>query len=286
MYSNKDYSFYKGIPKEFRHLRHNEFSEWEIPPWDIMILTDQILGKGTFGTVYKAIWRGTEVCAKVSNEDVTQEQKNNLIYEFDSMTKLHHPNIVQLLGYLQEPFTIITEFASNLDLLNYQKDNKLSITNKIDISVDILRALAYLHNRKPQYIIHRDIKPTNVVITASGKAKLTDFGISKYAKEIIQSPSIEMLNLCDDVDFTQEVGTYHYMAPELKLKETYGSKIDIYSCGILLYELFEEKRFDEISYIFEKTNENLKDIIMNMLEKNPKDRMTSLKLIKYFQNIY
>lgn len=283
MYSNKDYSFYKGIPKDFKHLRNKEFSEWEIPPWDIMILTDQILGKGTFGTVYKAIWRGTEVCAKVSNDNITQEQKDNLIYEFDSMTKLHHPNIIQLLGYLQEPFTIITEFASNLDLLEYQGQHNLSNIQKINISIDILRALAYLHNRKPQYIIHRDIKPTNIVITASGKAKLTDFGISKYANSILKSSSINLLDLND---FTQEVGTYHYMAPEIKLNEFYGTKIDIYSCGILLYELFEEKRFNEETFTFEKVNAEIEKIILNMLEKNPKNRMDSLKLIKFFQNIY
>jgi hypothetical protein len=67
MFSDKDYSYYDGIPKTFRNIRDKEFAEWEIPPWELLINKQKILGEGEFGTVYSADWRKTEVAAKVIN---------------------------------------------------------------------------------------------------------------------------------------------------------------------------------------------------------------------------
>ena len=289
MFSNKNYSYYKGVPKDFKYIRNKVFGDWEIRPWDIMINVDKVLGSGQFGTTYEAIWRGTPVCAKVSNDNITEEQKALLIQEFDYLTKLHHPNIVQVFGYVSEPFAIITELAPNGSLEEYGKD--ISMEEKESIMIDILRALAYLHNRTPQFVIHRDIKPSNVVITSSGKAKLTDFGISKILNCINKSNNGSLEDLLQlenktgdvldvsltmdeniDIELTQHFGTLHFLAPEVMSTGQYNTKIDVYSCGILFREMFKEES---------ETKSKIKQVIENMTNENPQERMSALHIIKF-----
>ncbi len=179
MFSNLDYSHYDDIPKKFLHLKNKTFKDWEIPPWNLLIEKNKLLGEGEYGKVYLATWHNTTVVAKVINENVPLEQKNLFIKELDVLTKIHHPNVVQLMGYVSEPFVIVMEYLPNGELLKYVKNNSLSNKKKIEICLDILKALTYLHNRKPFSIVHRDIKPQNIVISPSGTAKLADFGISR-----------------------------------------------------------------------------------------------------------
>ena len=159
------------------------------------------------------------------------------------MTKLHHPNIVQFLGYIDNPFIIVMEYIPKGDLLT--NIPKLSKSQKINIMKDILKGLVYIHNRKPFSLIHRDIKPTNILLTNSKVAKITDFGLSKfYCLEKINShENLVQLGEQENMEFTTPVGTERYMAPEAQISGNYNNKVDIYSCGILLYELFENKRY-------------------------------------------
>lgn len=124
MFSGKDYSLYDGIPKEFRAIRNKEFNDWEIPPWELVLDPDIILGEGKFGKVYLGEWRKTKVAAKIINDSVKLGHKDNYIKEFDTMSKTHHPNIVQLLGYVENPFIIVMEYLPNGNLLDYSKKNR------------------------------------------------------------------------------------------------------------------------------------------------------------------
>ena len=196
----------------------------EISP-DELHFYDQ-LGKGTFGSVMRAKWRGTPVAAKM----ITIEKDNTIVElctELDVLSRLHHPNVVQLLGCCtqQSPFVIVMEkLESTLQL----RMKELSKREKIGIAVDICRGLAYLHNRKPDCIIHRDLKPSNILLTRSNYAKLADFGIS-----MLQREKSEMYMM------TGETGSYRYMAPEVLRHESYSYQVDVWSFGMVMYHMFD-----------------------------------------------
>tara|TARA_Y100000385_G_C12798393_1_gene510712 strand:- start:79 stop:720 length:642 start_codon:yes stop_codon:yes gene_type:complete len=213
------------------------------------------------------------------------------------MTKLHHPNIVQFLGYVDNPFIIVMEYIPNNNL--YKNIINLKKCEKINIMKDILRGLAYIHNRRPNTLIHRDIKPTNILLTNSKVAKITDFGLSRFYNMEKQSSYNNLTNLDNsnnnfnenpENSFSTLVGTERYMAPEILYNfNNYTNKVDIYSCGILLYELFENKRHiinNKLKWFW--TPKKIKNIILNdMLCKNPNQRKDALYILKFmnYQNI-
>ena len=132
--------------------------------------------------VRKVMWRKTPAAAKIAKIDLSEEEKQLFLRELDVMARCRHPNIVQFLGYVDTPFVIVMEWLPMGDLKAYWRSRDVPTSHKIQICIDVLRALAYLHNRKPSAIIHRDIKPTNVLMTRSGVAKLTDFGLGRFFK--------------------------------------------------------------------------------------------------------
>ena len=154
---------------------------------------------------------------------------------------MHHPNIVQLFGYVEEPFVIIMEYFQHGDL--FENINKLKFNQKIKIANDIIKGLIYIHERRPNSLIHRDIKPRNILLTNSYSAKIADFGISTFSIGNIikiasnnnlvllenQESTYEFNNSTEINEYTDNVGTERYMAPEVKTKH-YDNKVDIYSC--------------------------------------------------------
>jgi serine/threonine protein kinase len=277
-------SLHGGVPKQFYTIREKQFGDWEIPPWELFIYQDKILGEGSFSKVYLAKWRETLVVAKVIDETICQEKKELVLREFNTMTKLHHPNIVQFLGYIDNPFIIVMEYIPKGNLLT--NIPKISKTQKINIMKDVLKGLVYIHNRKPYSLIHRDIKPTNILLTNSKVAKITDFGLSKFYS-IEKNYSYENLSELDNEansELTTPIGTERYMAPETK-SNNYNNKIDIYSCGIMLYEMFENKRYIPYTNMqwFWTPKKIKKIIINNMLSKNPDDRPEALTILRLLE---
>lgn len=280
-----DISLHGGVPKQFFSLRNKQFGDWEIVPWELFIYKNKLLGEGSFSKVYLAKWRETLVVAKVIDESVCKEKKELVLREFNTMTKLHHPNIVQFLGYIDNPFIIVMEYIPKGDLLT--NIPKLSKSQKINIMKDILKGLVYIHNRKPYSLIHRDIKPTNILLTNSKVAKITDFGLSRfYCLEKINShENLVELGQDENMELTTPIGTERYMAPETK-SSNYDNKIDIYSCGIMLYEMFENKRYIPNTHMqWYWTPKKIKNIIINnMLCKNPDDRSEALTILTLLEN--
>ena len=297
---SSDASLHDGIPKQYHHLKDKKFSDWEIPPWELFIFTKRLLGEGSFAKVYLSKWRETFVVAKVINPNICKNEKELVLREFEIMTKLHHPNIVQFLGYIDEPFIIVMEYIPNGDLLENIEKHNLSKENKKNIMRDILQGLAYIHNRLPYSLIHRDIKPTNILLTNSKVAKITDFGLSKFNNIYKSSSNNNLIPINEDSshnnldnnysifkDLTINVGTERYMAPEINQRKPYNNKIDIYSCGILLYEMFENKRYipgEKFTWYY--TPKKIKTIILNnMLSIVPEERLTSLNILKTYNKL-
>ena len=287
-----DISIRSGIPKRFYGLKNKKFEDWEIPPWELFIFKDKILGEGTFSKVYLAKWRETFVVAKVINEDFLDLKKYLIEREIDIMSKLHHPNIVQFLGYIEDPFIIIMEYIPNGNLQN--RIPYLKKKQKIKIMINILQGLTYLHKRLPVSLIHRDIKPTNILLTASNFAKITDFGLSKFYCLEKNFSNNDLFKLDANkqtngyIELTDTVGTERYMAPEMKENNNdYTNKIDIYSTGILLYEMFENKRYipgQKLQWFWcpKKIRYCINEYMLN---PNPEYRWDAINIIKYMNRL-
>ena len=225
-----DESIHSGVPKRYYNLRNKKFGEWEIPPWELFIFSDRLIGEGAFSKVYLAKWRETFVVAKVFKQETQILKKQLILREIDTMTRLHHPNITQFLGYIDEPFIIVLEYIPNKNLEDNL--NKISKQEKHKIVKDILRSLAYIHNRHPQSLIHRDIKPSNILLTNSKVAKIADFGLSRFynlqpLKTIRNNPNrftnnSEIKNYVDlDNELTSYVGTARYITEIISNKRLY-----------------------------------------------------------------
>lgn len=198
-------------------------SEWDINLYEIHF--QKRIGRGTAGTTYLAKWSGQQVAVKVAA--ITDMGLDGWKTEVKSLRKLHHPNIIRLLGsvYNESPLTycLVLEYCAGGDLQEALK-KPTHPTFFVKIASDIAHGMSYLHNRG---IIHRDIKPANVLIdgnvsSSSATAKVTDFGVA--ATEFKQ-------------EMTSETGTYRWMAPEVIRHHPYSEKADCYSYGILLWQL-------------------------------------------------
>jgi len=279
----------------------DSIKEWIIHDSEVILHKDLILGQGQFGVVYQAEWRGLTVAVKQFKK-LDDAQKNLVENEFKAMTKLHHPNIIQLLGIIPNPFSIVMEYMPNGSLFNYLKTNPwTSIDCKMRFITDITKGLAYLHGRKPSFIIHRDIKPTNFLVSKDLQIKIADFGICKILDNHFVQKSQENLSYLEDITATANVGTLYYMAPELltqKKKTNYSASVDIYSLGSVIYEIFEgHKIFDFCDHreefitvvlsrrrpTFSKSLPFIKKLIVSCLDCNPLKRPTALYVLKYFQ---
>lgn len=267
-------------------MNNENYKEWEISNQDIVINKNELIGEGSFAKVYMCNWRKTKVVAKVINNIVDEDDKKLIKRELDMLIKIKHPNIVQFLGYVGNPFIIVTEYISNGDLLKYITNNKFNLKKKIDICLDILEALIYLHNRKPNNIIHRDIKPQNILITSTIKAKLVDFGLSRLFNNFDNKNRIndDKLNYLPN-DLTNKVGSKRYMAPELNNSNIYDFKIDIWSCGIVFMELFENRRYYKPFKLTKTPLKVIKIIKSYMININPKERLNATEIYNLFNEI-
>jgi serine/threonine-protein kinase len=229
---------------------------------------------------------GRQVAIKILTPEACQdpEAKARFLQEARMAGNIEHENIIRIHDYGEErgrPF-IVMEFLVGEDLRHAIRENHTGdIPNRLRIALDIARALEYIHSKK---IIHRDIKPDNVHIDASGKVKLMDFGIAKA----------EGLHLTR-TGFA--VGTPYYMSPEQVRGEPATDAMDIYAFGILLFELLTGQKPVEGDTLerlfFAILNEPLKpepmvragvpapivELVLRCTAKKPEDRPRSFKQV-------
>lgn len=229
-----------------------------------------IIGKSMNFTIYLCEWRGLLVAVKRLDVRQTEPTPTNRLThhlkdEISILVKMHHPNIVQILGITMDPFQIVLEYFPRRDLVHFQLHHKSifscwhisasSYKVKIRWTIDLLLALIYLHERRPESVIHRDLKPSNVLITNDGSLKITDFGLSKMHTDYYEMLNHSDQNLDSLVENhnnnkfdTFDIGTYWYMSPELRNHIPYDNKMDVWSLGLILYEIWEQKRVCSIAH--------------------------------------
>ena len=254
---------------------------------DFTILKE--LGTGSFGKVMLVQHNKTNALYAlkvIDKRQLTKEvEKNDLIREVEIMYKIHHPNIVKLFGHFEDNTNcyLLMEFIEGGELYSYIPEDgqpKLSTDQIATIVRDVISAIYYLHNMKPQ-IIHRDIKPENILIGANMIAKLTDFGWSTYIK-----PGDVRNSIC---------GTPVYMAPEMINGNGHDGKIDIWCVGVLLFELLTGEQawagenIETVKYNIcnlricwpENMNSFAADLISKILKSNPKERISLEEILNH-----
>ncbi|KAH6836631.1 calmodulin-binding receptor-like cytoplasmic kinase 1 [Perilla frutescens var. hirtella] len=196
--------------------------------------SDNIIGEGGFGIVYKGKLNNGSVVAVKRAKRETHDQRLSAEFknEILALSKIEHLSLVRFYGYLEhgDERLIVVEYVSNGTLrehLDGTLANGLEIGERLDIAIDVAHAITYLHTYTDPPIIHRDIKATNILITEKLRAKVADFGFARLATE---DPGATHIS-------TQIKGTAGYLDPEYLRTYQLTETSDVYSFGVLLVEM-------------------------------------------------
>lgn len=178
------------------------------------------------------MYKGTYGRKTIAIADIRGHLTEMDIKELSLLRDLRHPNIVHFIGVSIPkepsfvPVMIVTELCANGDLFDYIRGvDHPPFLAMLEIMLGIAKGVNYLHSRIPT-VIHRDIKSSNVLITAQGVAKIGDFGLARVVETTMKS-MIRSL-----------VGTVNWQAPELWVPHPrYNEKVDVYSVGLVLWEI-------------------------------------------------
>ncbi|KAK9668630.1 hypothetical protein RND81_13G073200 [Saponaria officinalis] len=187
------------------------------------------IGSGGFGDVYYAELRGEKAAVKKMDMQASKE----FLAELNVLTRVHHLNLVRLIGYcVEECLFLVYEFIENGNLSQHLRGSgkpPLPWASRVQIALDSARGLEYIHEHTVPVYIHRDIKSANILIDKNLHAKVADFGLTKLTEVGIHSAP------------TRLVGTFGYMPPEYAQYGEVTPKVDVYAFGVVLYELISAK---------------------------------------------
>lgn len=191
---------------------------------------ENLLGKGGFGSVYKGLLAdGREVAVKQLNIDGGQGERE-FKAEVEIISRIHHKHLVALVGYCISDIRrlLVYEYVPNNTLyyhLHRKGEPVMDWERRFKIAAGAAHGIAYLHEDCHPYIIHRDIKSSNILLDNNFEARVSDFGLAKFKFE------------ADTHVSTRVMGTFGYMAPEYATSGKLTEKSDVYSFGVVLLEL-------------------------------------------------
>lgn len=221
----------KPLMAPMRVQNARDVPEYEIDPKELDFTNSIDLTKGTYRV---ALWQGTQVAVKQLEDFFSDEDKvRAFMDELALLQKVRHPNVVQFLGAVTQsnPMMIVTEYLPKGDLHAYlRRKGALKPALAVKLALDIARGMNYLHEHKPEAIIHRDLEPSNILRDDTGHLKVADFGVSKVlkvAKSVKEDRPVTSQDSC------------RYVAPEVYLNEEYDTKVDVFSFSLILQEMIE-----------------------------------------------
>ena len=242
---------------------------------------ERILGSGAMGVVYKAHDSQIErpVAIKVLHEHLRQGEHGadlevRFLQEAKAAARCLHPNIVTIFDFGSdgEPY-IVMEFVEGIELkAHLRSDTFISLPSATDICIQVLEALSHAHDKG---IVHRDIKPANIILLENGTVKVSDFGVARLDTSELTSTGFM-------------VGTPNYMSPEGLKGRQVDARSDLYSVGVLFYELLTKDRpsrdlsleqnlakLDATRHLSSQSLRSIKPILQRALQREPAQRFQS-----------
>ncbi|MCU0239132.1 MAG: serine/threonine protein kinase, partial [Pyrinomonadaceae bacterium] len=195
------------------------------------------IGEGGMGSVYEAVRDDGEFEQRVAIKLIksglgSKEISSRFRHERQILASLEHPNIARLLGggMTQKglPYYAM-EFIEGVPIDEFCQENNLSINERLELFRQVCVAVSFAHSR---LVVHRDLKPSNIFVTKDGIVKLLDFGISK-----VLTPNSEQMGTATQIG----IMTPAYASPEQVRGETVSTSTDVYSLGVILYELLTDQ---------------------------------------------
>ncbi|XP_010066311.2 serine/threonine-protein kinase STY46 [Eucalyptus grandis] len=218
-----------GIKKEHDHLSipNDGIDVWEIDLNNLKF--EKKVASGSYGDLYKGTYCSQDVAIKVlKHERLNEELQREFAQEVFIMRKVRHKNVVQFIGACTKSpnLYIVTEFMSGGSVYDYLHKQKgvFKLPMLLKVAIDVAKGMHYLHQNN---IIHRDLKAANLLMDENEVFKVADFGVAR-----VKAQSGVM---------TAETGTYRWMAPEVIEHRPYDHKADVFSFGIVLWELLTGK---------------------------------------------
>ncbi|XP_047973604.1 U-box domain-containing protein 35-like isoform X2 [Salvia hispanica] len=195
------------------------------------------IGEGGYGPVYKGKLDHTPVAIKVLRPDATQGKKQ-FQQEVEVLTCMRHPNMVLLMGACPEYGCLVYEYMDNGSLEDrlLRKGNTPSIPwgVRFKIASEIATGLLFLHQAKPEPLVHRDLKPGNILLDHHYTCKISDVGLARLVPPTV-ADSVTQYHM------TSAAGTFCYIDPEYQQTGKLGTKSDIYSLGVILLQIITAK---------------------------------------------
>ncbi|MDX2160870.1 MAG: protein kinase [bacterium] len=250
----------------------------------------EMIDQGGMGTVYRGrdTLTGDEIAIKALKSEII-EQEPTLIDRFkregEALRQLNHPSIVKIIATLEQDshYYIVMEYVAGGSVERTLRDGPLSVDRTLHIALDLADALTRAHRLK---IIHRDIKPGNVLLAADGTPRLTDFGVAQVGGDRTKLTEIGTF-----------VGTIAYLSPEIARGGAYDERSDIWAFGVMLYEMLSgkhpfiennvattlsaimNKQVEALSRVRPDVPPELAYLIDRMIAKDPLDRISSVRAV-------
>jgi hypothetical protein len=285
------------LPQRDKRSDKNIKPKLNFNSWDEEIKFEELafpnnckVGIGTFGEVKKAYWRKTLIAVKFLKKMENEEENiKTFVEELNILKKLRHPNILLYIGASVTPpyYFLVTEYCENGNLFDYihASSKRFTIKNKdrLKIALEIARGVNYLHSFNPP-ILHRDLKSLNILLDKNLTVKIADFGWARLR----------------DIHMTKQRGTFQWMAPEVIKKNNYSEKADVYSYGIILWELWvQEPPYFNVDRVYvakkvatdryyrpqltDEIPEDIQHLIVSCWDYDPDKRPTFEMVIEYLK---